>query len=162
VEVLRAEGAAPDIFWYGPNIHPFTEYKSRKDALEKYAADTGLKLLAAGEYALRQFVREVFPVMESPALRCKICYRLRMEKTAAAARENGYDTFSTSLLISPHQDHEALRAAGEEAAAKYGLNFLYRDFRPLFSEGRRKAREMGMYMQKYCGCVFSEAERYGA
>jgi predicted adenine nucleotide alpha hydrolase (AANH) superfamily ATPase len=157
---LLSDGAAPVLFWYGPNIHPFTEYKSRKDALTEFAAAKGLGLLTAGEYALKPFVREVFDAMENKALRCKICYKLRMERTAAFALENGYDAFSTSLLISPHQDHEALREVGEEAAGKYGLNFLYRDFRPFFRQGRQKAREMGLYMQKYCGCIFSEEERY--
>lgn len=72
----------------------------------------------------------------------------------------GYDAFSTTLLISPYQNHEALKQIGEEMAEKYGLTFLYRDFRPGFREGQAEARELGLYMQKYCGCIFSEEERY--
>lgn len=74
--------------------------------------------------------------------------------------KTGYDAFSTTLLISPYQNHEALKQIGEEMAEKYGLTFLYRDFRPGFREGQNEARELGLYMQKYCGCVFSEESRY--
>lgn len=95
--------------------------------------------------------------------RCvKYCYRVRLEQTARYAKEHGYDTFSTTLLISPYQNHNALKKIGEEMAEKYGLNFLYRDFRPGFREGQAEARELGLYMQKYCGCVFSEEMRYNS
>lgn len=91
--------------------------------------------------------------------RCvKYCYRVRLEQTAKYAKENGYDTFSTTLLISPYQNHEALKKIGNEMAQKYNLTFLYRDFRPGFREGQAEARELGLYMQKYCGCVFSEEQ----
>ena len=81
--------------------------------------------------------------------RCvKYCYRVRLEQTAKYAKENGYDTFSTTLLISPYQNHEALKKIGEEMAEKYGLTFLYRDFRPGFKEGQTEARELGLYMHR--------------
>ena len=93
--------------------------------------------------------------------RCsKYCYRVRLEQTAKYAKENGYDTITTTLLVSPYQKHEVFKAQAEEIAKKYGLNFLYRDFRVGFREGQAKARELGLYMQKYCGCVFSEEDRY--
>lgn len=85
---------------------------------------------------------------------------MRLEQTAKYAKENGYDAFSTTLLISPYQNHEALKQIGEELAQKYNLIFLYRDFRPGFREGQNEARELGLYMQKYCGCIFSEEDRY--
>lgn len=72
----------------------------------------------------------------------------------------GYDSFSTTLLVSPYQKHDALKELGEKLAKEYGIQFVYRDFRVGFREGQRKARELGLYMQKYCGCVFSEEERY--
>ena len=72
-------------------------------------------------------------------------------------KNTGYDTFSTTLLISPYQNHKALQKIGEEMAEKYNITFLYRDFRPGFREGQAEARELGLYMQKYCGCVFSES-----
>ena len=76
------------------------------------------------------------------------------------AKENEYDAFSTTLLVSPYQNHEALKELGEKLAEEYGIEFVYRDFRIGFREGQTKARELELYMQKYCGCVFSEEERY--
>lgn len=79
---------------------------------------------------------------------CKIC------------KENGYDAFTTTLLVSPYQNHEAIIEVANELAEKYGIEFVYRDFRVGFREGQAKARELGLYMQKYCGCIFSEQDRY--
>ena len=76
------------------------------------------------------------------------------------AAENGFDSFTSSLFISPYQNHELMRETAERAASAFGVEFLYRDFRPYFRAGQEKARELGFYMQKYCGCVFSEQERY--
>ena len=93
--------------------------------------------------------------------RCKnYCYPVRLEQTAKYAKENGYTHFSTTLLVSPYQNHEALIEVAEQMAKKYGVEFLYRDFRVGFREGQAKARELGLYMQKYCGCIFSEEDRY--
>jgi len=85
---------------------------------------------------------------------------MRLEKTARTALEKGYGAFSTTLLISPYQDHGLICHIAGEISAAEGIAFFYRDFRPRFKEGRRQAREMGFYMQKYCGCIFSEEERY--
>ena len=94
--------------------------------------------------------------------RCGYCYRVRMEETAKYAAENGYDSFTTTLLISPYQNHEMICAVAKAMGEKYGVEFLYRDFRPLFQAGQEYAREHGFYMQKYCGCIFSEEDRYMA
>ena len=83
-----------------------------------------------------------------------------MEETARYAAQNGYDSFTTSLLISPYQRHEAIAAVARTMGEKYGVEFLYRDFRPLFQAGQNFARSHGFYMQKYCGCIFSEEDRY--
>ena len=157
VDVLREEGIAPTGFWYNPNIHPFTEYRSRRNCLQEYAKAVGLPLLERDEYALRPFVREV---AEDIAGRCVKCYEMRLFATAKAAKEGGFDSFTSSLFISPYQNHELMRVVAERAAEQFGVEFLYRDFRPYFREGQERAREMGMYIQKYCGCVFSEEERY--
>ncbi|GHV90218.1 hypothetical protein AGMMS50268_07210 [Spirochaetia bacterium] len=167
---LAEEGIKPALFWYNPNIHPFTEYRERRDTLVRFAADAGLELISDDEYGLRLFLRGLYGIAEeSPAddrpqalhqPRCAYCYRLRLEKTAARAAEEGYDYFSTTLLISPYQNHDIIRQIGEELGQNYGVKFLYRDFRPLFRAGQARARELGLYMQKYCGCIFSEEERY--
>ena len=92
---------------------------------------------------------------------CKnYCYYVRLEQTAKYAKENGYTAFSTTLLVSPYQNHDALVEVAKMMAKKYDIEFLYRDFRVGFREGQAKARELGLYMQKYCGCIFSEEDRY--
>jgi predicted adenine nucleotide alpha hydrolase (AANH) superfamily ATPase len=157
VNKLRSESIEPELLWYNPNIHLYTEYQSRRDCLLKYAADEKLKITEFDEYGLRTFIKEVPSTAKE---RCKKCYLLRMEKTAFLASQEGYNAFSTTLLISPYQDHNLIKRTGEETAEKYGINFFYRDFRPFFHESRSYARAGGFYMQKYCGCIFSEEERY--
>jgi predicted adenine nucleotide alpha hydrolase (AANH) superfamily ATPase len=147
------------LFWYNPNIHPSAEYVLRRNSLALFAANESLQLKIHDEYGLRFFLNETFPYTEG---RCKKCYFLRLEKAASTAAEEGFEAFTTSLLISPYQDHEEIRRTGEETAARHGIEFLYRDFRPLFREGQATARAMGFYMQKYCGCIFSEEERFSA
>lgn len=157
IETLRNEGIEPVGFWNNPNIHPYTEYRMRKNTLVDYAKSIGLELIVHGEYGLRPFVRAVAEDIDG---RCAQCYRMRMEAAAEYAAQNGFTHFTSTLFVSPYQNHELLRKTAEEAAKKYGVSFLYRDFRPYFREGQDRARELGLYMQKYCGCVFSEEDRY--
>lgn len=157
IETLRSENINITGFWYNPNIHPFQEYKARRDTLIMHAKNVNMPLVTVDDYGLREFVRLVYPNLED---RCGKCYDIRLEKAAKYAAENGFDSFTTSLLISPYQRHEVIISVAQEKAKKYGVEFLYRDFRPYFREGQRKARGAGYYMQKYCGCVFSEEERY--
>ena len=138
IRVLREEGRDVTGFWYNPNIHPFTEYRSRRNGL-------------------RPFVRAV---AEDISHRCIKCYEMRLMETAKQAKEGGFDSFTSSLFISPYQNHELMKEVAQRAGEIYGVEFLYRDFRPWFKEGQEKARELGFYIQKYCGCVFSEEERY--
>jgi predicted adenine nucleotide alpha hydrolase (AANH) superfamily ATPase len=157
VDFLRQEGFSPTAFWHNPNIHPFTEYRSRREAMEAYARQIDMPLVLHGEYGLRSFVQAVAQNIDG---RCETCYRTRMEATAQYAARQGFQSFTTTLLISLYQNHELLcRVAGEEGE-KAGVAFLYRDFRPLFRQGQAQARALELYMQKYCGCVFSEEERY--
>ena len=157
IAVLREEEIQVTGFWFNPNIHPYTEYQARKATLEQYSKEIGMKLMIGGPYDLRTFVTHVAENIDG---RCAYCYRVRMEETARYAAQHGFDSFTTSLLISPYQNHEAIRATAEAAGKSYGVSFLYRDFRPLFQEGQEFARAHGMYMQKYCGCIFSEEDRY--
>ena len=157
IEVLKADGIETTGFWYNPNIHPFTEYRARRNCVREYAQSVGLPLLEQDDYALRPFIRKVADRTEE---RCIKCYEMRLNEAARQAAEGGFDSFTSSLFISPYQNHELMRETAQRAAAEYGVEFLYRDFRPLFKQGQEKARELGFYMQKYCGCVFSEEERY--
>ena len=157
IEVLRTDGIEVTGFWYNPNIHPVTEYRARRNCLEEYAKTIELPLIMKNDYALRPFVRMVAGDI---AHRCGKCYEMRLFETARQAAEGGFDSFTSSLFISPYQNHELMRSVAEQAAHQYGVKFLYRDFRPYFKAGQEKARELEMYIQKYCGCVFSEQERY--
>ena len=158
IKSLRAEGIEPTVFWYNPNIHPYTEYKSRRDCLKEYAAKVGVKAIFEDEYGLMKFCENV---SSDIANRCvNYCYPTRIGETVRYAKEHGFDAFTTTLLVSPYQKHEELKGVCELLAKEYGIEFLYRDFRVGFREGQAKAREAGLYMQKYCGCIFSEADRY--
>ena len=157
IEVLRGDKIEVSGFWYNPNIHPFTEYKARRNCLREYAQTIDLTLIEKNDYALRPFVRAVVDDLEN---RCGKCYEMRLFEAAKQAKEGGFDSFTSSLFISPYQNHELMRDVAERAAAEYGVDFLYRDFRPYFRAGQDFAREHGFYMQKYCGCVFSEEERF--
>lgn len=157
IEPLKDEGADLTLFWFNPNIHPYKEYEARRDCLLEYAKSENLKVLVKENYGLREFVKSVADNINE---RCVYCYEHRLEETARFARDNGFEYFTTTLLASLYQDHESIKRAGERYALKYGVKFLYRDFRPNFRGGNAKAREKGFYMQKYCGCIFSEEDRY--
>ncbi|ABZ84388.1 conserved hypothetical protein [Heliomicrobium modesticaldum Ice1] len=156
-DVLREEGHAVTAYYYNPNIHPYKEFLRRKETLEGYAASINLPLIVEEGYALEDFLRRV---AADPAGRCPHCYDLRLRKTAEKARELGMEGFSTTLLISPYQDHETLRRAGEAAGREVGVPFVYADFRASFREGQQRARERELYRQPYCGCIYSEKDRY--
>ena len=157
IETLRGDHIDVTGYWYNPNIHPFTEYRSRRNTLRDYASSIELPLVEQNDYGLRPFVRAV---CEDIPVRCVKCYEMRFRQTAHYAAEQGFDSFTSSLFISPYQKHDLMREVAEQAAAEFGVRFLYRDFRPYFREGQERARALGFYMQKYCGCIFSEEERY--
>jgi predicted adenine nucleotide alpha hydrolase (AANH) superfamily ATPase len=165
---LLEENIIPDLFWYNPNIHPYLEYYARRDSLKQYAVETGRGLVMEDQYGLRGFLEGLCspPAVRENSAACGavsryvFCYRLRLERTAARAAGEGYDAFSSTLLISLYQNHELIKTTAAALASCYGVAFLYRDFRPRFRAGREEARNRGFYMQKYCGCIFSEEERY--
>jgi predicted adenine nucleotide alpha hydrolase (AANH) superfamily ATPase len=136
------------------------EYILRRDCLKSYAESKNVKLIIEDEYGLDKFVcnvnKEKLPDLTK---RCETyCYPLRFRKLCEFAKENGYDTVSTTLLYSIYQKHDYIAKLLEELSAEYGLTFLYRDFREGWREGQDEARAAGLYMQKYCGCVYSEEE----
>ena len=158
IDELRSENIEPTVYWFNPNIHPYMEYKARRDCLKEYTKSIGIKAIFEENYGLKEFCENVVDGLDT---RCQdYCYPVRLEQTAKYAKENGFDTISTTLLVSPYQKHDIIHNLGDKIAKEYGLEFLYRDFRVGFREGQAKAREIGLYMQKYCGCVFSEEMRY--
>jgi len=118
---------------------------------------TNLQMITSDEYQIIEFMRAI---AGHEANRCPVCYKMRLEQTAKAARENGFDAFTTTLLISPYQNHEQIVEIARDVAKNAGVDFYYEDFRPGFREGHRISKEMGLYHQSYCGCVYSEWERY--
>ena len=157
IDPLREEGIEPVAFWYNPNIHPWKEYEARRDCLLNYAPTINMEVRVQEDYGLREFVENVAPNIDG---RCRHCYDKRLEGTARYAAEHGFHQFTTTLLASVYQNHERIKELAEQYAQQYGVDFLYRDFRPNFHDGNRRARELGFYMQKYCGCIFSEEDRY--
>ena len=144
-------------FWYNLNIHPFTEYKSRLAALTDYTSGNNINLIVKDYYGLVEFTENVINKLDE---RCNYCYETRIKETVKYAKENGFDMFSTTLLVSPYQKHEKIKETCEKYAEESGVEFLYADFRANFRNGQKSAREKNIYMQKYCGCIFSEQERY--
>ncbi|MBN2503903.1 MAG: epoxyqueuosine reductase QueH [Bacilli bacterium] len=157
IEALRQEGHDVTGFWYNPNIHPVTEFRNRLNTLKTYAASIELPLIVDEYYGLRMFVENVVDKLDT---RCEFCYEERLKKTAIRAKAEGFDAFTSTLFISPYQQHEKLKEIAERVADETKIAFHYVDFRPFFREGQKKARELDFYMQKYCGCIFSEEERY--
>ncbi len=158
IDKLRKEGIEPTLFWFNPNIHPFTEYNARRDCLIEYAESINVKAIIDNNYGLDEFCKEAVKDLNA---RCtNYCYPVRFIKTFEYAKENGYDAVSTTLLYSIYQKHDFIKSYMEGLSKKYGIDFVYRDFRKGFWEGKKKAKELGLYMQKYCGCIFSEEERY--
>jgi predicted adenine nucleotide alpha hydrolase (AANH) superfamily ATPase len=160
VQLLRSEGHELTGFWYNPNIHPFEEYTLRLESLKKLSGQWLIDMFYTDDYKPDEFFgmfsRES---VLSPPERCRECYLLRLERTAAKAHEDGFDAFSTTLLISPYQDFEQIVRIGKQLADKYDVVFYEKDFRPYFKETMAFAKEMGLYRQKYCGCLFSKQER---
>ena len=158
VRRLRDEGFDVTAYWYNPNIHPFTEHRSRLEAMKTLAIAMDLPLIVAEGYDMIDYFRAV---VGHEGQRCGDCFRMRLARTAAVAREHGFSSFTTTLLISPYQDHDLLKEVGEKVATEQGVAFHYEDFRPGFRESHQLSREYDLYRQKYCGCVYSEWERFG-
>lgn len=157
VQRLRDAGAEVTGFFYNHNIHPYQEYRRRLETVREYGDKVGLELVVRDEYNLEEFLAAV---AGNPAERCGYCYFSRLEAVAAAAASNGFDAFSSTLLYSRYQRHDDIRALGERAGARHGVAFHYEDFRSGWQEGIRLSKEMGLYRQQYCGCIYSEKDRY--
>jgi len=157
VHTLRQSGHEVEGYFFNHNIHPYQEYRRRLQTVEEYASTSDLKVIYRDEYLLEVFLAQV---ATEPAGRCTYCYQSRLKETAAYAADLGYDAFTTSLLYSRYQNHELIRTLGEELGHHYGIEFLYDDFRAGWQEGIMASKSMGLYRQQYCGCIYSEKDRY--
>ena len=145
-------------FFYNPNVHPYAEYEKRKKAVEDYSKGVGLDVIYP-EYAPSQYFQEVNLKEKNPD-RCSLCWTFRLNATAKTAKEKGFGSFSTTLLVSPYQNQELLKKIGDAISQVEGIKFHYEDFRPGFKKAHDLAKAHGVYCQKYCGCIYSEIERY--
>lgn len=154
---LRAAGHDVTGFFYNHNIHPFQEYARRRDTVIQMAEQESLPLIMRDEYDLEGFLTHV---ASEPCKRCSYCYSSRLRAAAQAAARGGFEAFSASLLYSRYQKHDEIKELGEQIGSEYGVLFYYQDFRSGWQEGIRLSKELGLYRQQYCGCIYSEKERY--
>ncbi|MFH2218521.1 MAG: epoxyqueuosine reductase QueH [Pseudomonadota bacterium] len=154
---LRKEDFEVMGFFYRHNIHPFTECLRRQNALESYAEQIGLTVICQEEYDMEEFIRNVV-FRESE--RCAYCYHERLRSAALVAKRGKFDCFSTTLLYSKFQKHDMIKTIGESVGKSVDFPFYYQDFRIGWKEGVEESKHMGMYRQQYCGCIYSEKERY--
>jgi hypothetical protein len=157
VNLLRRDGLETMGFFYRHNIHPYSECLRRQDALEKYAAAVDLRVIYQEGYDLEGFLRSV-TFRESD--RCTYCYHDRLRSTALVAKRGRFDYFSSTLLYSKFQKHESIKAIGEAVGKSVGVPFLYHDFREGWKDGIAASKRLGLYRQQYCGCIYSEKERF--
>ena len=168
---LRAEGYEPVGYFFNPNIHPHQEWRQRLKTARYFAEKVGIDFFADNHYGLREYLEKVFPVVEKFEdadtvqpdglhKRCVICYSWRLEQTAKFAAENNFEIFTSTLFYSIHQNHELMKNLAEQFAKKFGVKFLYEDFRVGWQEGIDISLDLGLYRQNYCGCIFSEEERF--
>lgn len=157
LRTLRAAGHSVTGFFYNHNIHPYREYLQRLDSVKKMAELEELPMIYQDEYNLEEFLENV---ASTQSQRCNYCYTARLKATASAAIMHGFTDFTASLLYSRYQKHETIAELGHRVAQENGLNFFYQDFRSGWQEGIRLSKELGLYRQQYCGCIYSEKERY--
>ncbi len=157
LKTLRQQGSQIKGYFYNPNIHPYREYQKRRETLEAYAGMCQLEVFFDEGYDLGLFLDRTRPWGPE---RCRACYEIRLEATARRAKKEGFEAFSTTLLYSRFQKHDWIREVGTRIGERLAIPFHYQDFRPGWSEGVRESKELGLYRQPYCGCIFSEKERY--
>ncbi|MFQ5772289.1 MAG: epoxyqueuosine reductase QueH [bacterium] len=157
VKILKEEGLDVMGFFYRHNIQPYTECLKRQETLQSYAEQINLRVIYQEGYDLEGFIQNVV-YRESD--RCNYCYHDRLRSTALLAKRGKFDYFSTTLLYSKFQKHDLVHSIGESIAKSVGVPFLYQDYRPGWKAGVETSKQLGLYHQQYCGCVYSEKERY--
>ena len=157
VQILRQMDIDVMGFFYRHNIHPFQECKKRADTLKEYSDSINLKVIYQQDYKIEEFIQSV-AFRETD--RCRICYHDRLLQTAMIAKKGNFEAFSTPLLYSKFQNHDCIRETGEAIEAKYDIKFFYHDFREGWKSVIEESKRLNLYRQQYCGCIYSEKERY--
>jgi len=160
VKKLRESGIEPTGYFFNPNIHPYKEWEQRLKTAKEFAQKVGMQILTDEEYKLRDFLTRALAAERVENGRCRMCYTWRLEETAKYAAEQGFDAFTSTLFYSIHQQHDLMKETAEFFSNKYQVNFYYEDFRAGWQEGIDISHELELYRQPYCGCIFSEEERY--
>jgi epoxyqueuosine reductase len=157
LKVLREQQHQVTGYFYNPNIHPYREFEKRRATLEEYASQVELQVQFNPLYDLEAFLAQTHPWGPD---RCRVCYRMRLSAAAREARAQSCEAFTTTLLYSRYQKHDWIREVGEEVGSREKIPFYYLDFRAGWNEGVKESKALGLYRQPYCGCVFSEKERF--
>lgn len=157
---LREKGHQVTGYWYNHNIHPYQEYRKRLESLMYFANEAQMPLIIDDDYDIEGFIKNMIDGDTEMPDRCIPCYDTRLYKTAKRAKDDGFDAFTTTLLYSKYQQHKNIRQIGEKYAAQFNLEFYYEDFRKGWREGIEMSKKLGLYRQQYCGCIFSEMDRY--
>jgi hypothetical protein len=157
VDYLKKNGYDVTLFFYNPNIHPYREFQKRKSCVEVFAKNNNLSLIVDDRYLLTDFLRSIIFREKN---KCHICQEIRIKETATIARQYGFTFFSTTLLYSRYQRHDEIKKQCLEYSKRLSLPFVYEDFRVGWKTGIESAISQGLYRQSYCGCIFSEQERY--
>ena len=159
VRWLKERGYEVVGLWYNPNIHPCTEFVKRMETVKKLEKIEDIKVIYFDTYEPEKWFRAVAFREEKP-VRCQICYSMRLEMAAAVAKKGNFDAFTSTLFYSKYQKRELMVPLAESAAQKFGVKFLNVDFREGWKEGIEISKAKGLYRQQYCGCLYSEKERY--
>lgn len=154
---LRKEGFKVTGFFYNPNIHPLLEFRKRLKALRVFQESDPIKVIYHEDYGIKEYLKNVDYEGND---RCADCYALRLKFTATYAKRNGFDAFTSTMLFSVYQNHKQLKTISENLSQEYKIDFVYRDYRHLSECSHDIARKKMIYRQGYCGCIFSEYERY--
>lgn len=152
LQELINSGYDVTLYFFNPNIHPPAEWSRRLEQLRILAEKRSVPLIVEGRSEPEKWTAWI---AKPQSERCRMCYSLRLERTAAKAAEIGFDRFASTLQVSIYQDFEKICSIGHAAAQKYKIQFEDADFRPGFRTGQDMARQDELYRQKYCGCSIS-------
>lgn len=167
---ILQKGFLPIVFYYNPSIHDRVEYLNRLKDVQSYCKKNNLEVIIP-DYNDQEFFQPLKPWLDPKSLkyindknrfrrkRCEFCYQLKMLQTAKEAKKRRIKNFSTTLLISPYQDHEFIDYISSQIAKDCDLDFFYQDFRKGYWQGRNYSRSHKFVIPSYCGCTFSINEK---
>lgn len=149
------------LYYFNPNITDRDEYQMRLDELHRYVREAynGTIPIINGEYKPEEFFKIAKGLENIPegGMRCTLCYSQRLASTAYLAKKNNFDYFTTTLSISPYKDAQRLNQIGGALARKHKVNYLFSDFSSSYPRSIELSKQYNLYLQDYCGCIYSKA-----